>query len=99
MKIKPKKPLEPKNPEEQEDEEEEDNPMTQALQEINNDFRGLTSGKGFIQIGEITIGSHKGGLKACKNMATEILRDKNIKRYLGVFNKKKLLGSLPSYVD
>ena len=99
MKIKPKKPIEPENPEEQEEDEEEDNPLTQSQQDFANDFKGLTSGKGFIQIGEITIGSHKGGLKACKNMATEILKDKNIKRYLGVFNKKKFLGNLPSYVD
>lgn len=97
--MKQKKPKKPLEPEDKEDEEEEESPTKEQEQDMLKDLKDLTSGRGFIQIGDLILGSHKGGLSACSTMAVELLSNKRVKSYLGFYDRKKVLGSLPSYID
>lgn len=51
-----------------------------------------------ISIGDITIVSRK-GLLACRNEIKGLLKDENIKNYLGLYSQKKIIGPTPSYID
>lgn len=51
----------------------------------------------FIQVGEVAISS-KRPLNNPTKIISNILKDKTIKRYLGNFQNKKLIG-IPNYID
>lgn len=50
-----------------------------------------------IVVGDLAVSS-KSGLPACRKTIKGLLRDKTIKNYLGVYDKKKMFGN-PSYID
>jgi hypothetical protein len=51
-----------------------------------------------IIIGDLAVSS-KQGLPICKRTIKKLLSDKQVKNYLGIYGRKKLLTSIPSYID
>lgn len=84
-------------PEDEEDENEEaQNPVEVERERITPNLR--FKDKGFLQIGELIVGTQTGGIKACSVMAKKLLRDRNIKKYLGIIEKRKN-SPFPNYVE
>jgi hypothetical protein len=45
----------------------------------------------YIQVGDIVISTNRGNLKTCKNMAEQLIKSRSIKRYLGIYARKKMI--------
>lgn len=64
-------------------------PFIDNEEDEEEDFRAISE----ISLGDIRIVS-KQGLPACKRTLRQLLKDKNIRSYLDIHNKKKLLNGL-----